>query len=132
MLENECRMEAVPSVPFHERAPDLMKEEDVQNNQIEAEEAANMVQGSCWPPSRDMREGLPEEKQQRADISYRLSKGEAHPIRAETQKSPVGTAGARDTRGDASQVLSAPSATGKLLHSTSLSNLSSSDSSTPL
>ena len=64
-------MEAAPSAPFHERAPDLLKEEDVKNNQLEAEEPANKVQGSCWQPSRDMREGLLEEKKQRADISYR-------------------------------------------------------------
>ena len=111
-------MEAVPSVSFHERAPDLLKEEDIQNNQLEAEEPANQVQGSCWQPSRDIREGLPEETKQRADISYRPSpKGEAQPIKAETQKSPVGTAGDKDTSEDTSQVLSAPSATGKLLHS---------------
>ena len=116
---DECRMEAAPSVPFHERAPDLMKEEDVKNNQLEAEESADRVQGSCWQPPRDIGDGLPEEKPHRADISYQpFPKEEAQPIRAETQKSPAGTAGDRD----ASQILSAPSATGKLLHS-SLSNL---------
>ena len=115
-------MEAAPSVPFHERAPDLMKEEDVKNNQLEAEESADRVQGSCWQPPRDIGDGLPEEKPHRADISYQpFPKEEAQPIRAETQKSPAGTAGDRD----ASQILSAPSATGKLLHS-SLSNLLSS------
>ena len=66
-------MEAVPSVPFHERAPDLMKEEDLKNNQIEAEESANRLQGNGWQPHRDVREGIPEDRQQRADISYRLA-----------------------------------------------------------
>ena len=112
-----CRMEAVPSVPFHERAPDLIKEEDLKNNQLEAEESANRVQGSCWQPPRDTREGLPEEKQQRADISYRPPfKGEAQPIGADAERrgSPVNTAGNREQR-DTPQVPPAPSPTGMLL-----------------
>ena len=114
---NARRMEAVPSVPFHERAPDLMKEEDIKNNQLEAEESANRLQGSCQQPPRDIKEGLPEEKQQRADISFQLpSKGEPQPMGVETERRlPVGTAADRDQRGETSQVPPAPSATGTLL-----------------
>ena len=63
-------MEAVPSVSFHERAPDLMQEEDLQNSQLEAEESATRLQGSDWQQPRDTKEGLPAERAGRADLSY--------------------------------------------------------------
>lgn len=63
-------MEAAPSVSFHERAPDLMQEEDLQNSQLEAEESATRLQGSHWQQPRDTKEGLPAERAGRADLSY--------------------------------------------------------------
>ena len=95
-------MEAVPSVPFHERAPDLMKEEDIKNNQVEAEESASRLQGSCWQPPRDMREGFPEERPQRADISHQLHpNGEGQPIAsgAERQGGPIDVTAEKAQRG---------------------------------
>lgn len=111
---HECRMEAVPSVPFHERAPDLMKEEDIKNNQLEAEESANRLQGSCWQPPRDIRESLLDERQQRADISYRpLPNGEAQPIGTNAKRQSLPSGSAAD--GEASGVPSVPSSAGMLL-----------------
>ena len=110
-LSSECRMEAVPSVPFHERAPDLMQEEDIKNNQLEAEESASRLQGSCWQPPRDMREGFPEERQQRADISHQLQpNGEGQPTAsgAERQGGPTGIAAEKAQRGDTSHGLASP------------------------
>ena len=63
-------MEAAPSVSFHERAPDLMQEEDLQNSQLEAEESATRLQGSHWQQPRDTKEGQPAERAGRADLSY--------------------------------------------------------------
>lgn len=111
-------MEAVPSVPFHERAPDLMKEENIKHNQLEAEISATRLQGSCWQPPRDMREGLPEERQQRADISYRpLPNGESLPFGADAERPglPIGTAAAGEQNGEAPHVPSDPSTTGMSL-----------------
>ncbi|KAL3145682.1 Homeobox protein HD-1 [Trebouxia sp. C0010 RCD-2024] len=114
LLQNISRMEAVPSVPFHERAPDLMKEENIKHNQLEAEISATRLQGSCWQPPRDMREGLPEERQQRADISYRpLPNGESLPFGADAERPglPIGTAAAGEQNGEAPHVPSDPSTT---------------------
>ena len=101
-----------------------MKEEDVKNDPLEAEESADRVQGSCWQASRDMEEGPTEERQQRADISYRpSSEGEAQPMvaDAERQSAPTGMAVDEDQEGDTAQV--PPSAIGMLLRCTqTLSN----------
>lgn len=70
LLQNISRMEAAPSVSFHERAPDLMQEEDLQNSQLEAEESATRLQGSHWQQPRDTKEGQPAERAGRADLSY--------------------------------------------------------------
>ena len=65
-------MEAAPSVSFHDRAPDLMAEEDLQSNQLEAEESVSRLQASHWQVPRDTKEGLPAGKADRADLSYEL------------------------------------------------------------
>ena len=65
-------MEAAPSVSFHDRAPDLMAEEDLQSNQLEAEESASRLQAPHWQVPRDTKEGLPAGKADRADLSYEL------------------------------------------------------------
>ncbi len=70
-------MEAAPSVPFHERAPDLMTEEDLQSNQLEAEESVNRLQAAHWQLPRDSKESLPTGKADRADLAFGVPTGRA-------------------------------------------------------
>ena len=70
-------MEAAPSVAFHERAPDLMTEEDLQSNQLEAEESVNRLQAAQWQPSRDSTESVPAGKADRADLAFVVPAGRA-------------------------------------------------------
>ena len=39
------RMEVAPSVPFHERAPDIMITDDIQGSKLEAEESMTKTHG---------------------------------------------------------------------------------------
>ena len=73
----ECRMEAAPSVPFHERAPDLMAEEDLRSSQLEAEESVNRLQAAHWQLPRDLKESAPAEKADRADLAFGVPTGRA-------------------------------------------------------
>lgn len=77
LLQNISRMEAAPSVPFHERAPDLMTEEDLQSNQLEAEESVNRLQAAHWQLPRDLKESGPAGKADRADLAFGVSTGRA-------------------------------------------------------
>ena len=70
-------MEAAPSVAFHERAPDLMTEEDLQSNQLEAEESVNRLQAAHWQLPRDSKESVPAGKADRADLAIRAPTGRA-------------------------------------------------------
>ena len=70
-------MEAAPSVPFHERAPDLMTEEDLQSNQLEADESVNRLQAAHWQLPRDSKESLPTGKADRADLAFGVPTGRA-------------------------------------------------------
>ncbi len=90
-------MEVAPSVAFHDRAPDLMTEEDLQHNHLEAEESANRLTGSIWQPPRDMQEGFPAEKADRADLSFDLPSAKKR--KAEV---PVACSAERADRGETS------------------------------
>ena len=70
-------MEAAPSVPFHERAPDLMAEEDLRSSQLEAEESVNRLQAAHWQLPRDLKESAPAEKADRADLAFGVPTGRA-------------------------------------------------------
>ena len=70
-------MEAAPSVAFHERAPDLMTEEHLQSNQLEAEESVNRLQAAHWQLPRDSKESLPTGKADRADLAFGVPTGRA-------------------------------------------------------
>ncbi len=72
-----CRMEAAPSVPFHERAPDLMTEEDLQSNQLEAKESVNRLQAAQWQLPRDSKGSLSAGKADRADLAFGVPTGMA-------------------------------------------------------
>ena len=68
-----CRMEAAPSVPFHERAPDLIKEEDVQSSQQDASEADELLPSRAWPRHDNAENHVPRQDRLKADISYEHS-----------------------------------------------------------
>ena len=70
-------MEAAPSVAFHERAPDLMTEEHLQSNQLEADESVNRLQAAHWQLPRDSKESLPTGKADRADLAFGVPTGRA-------------------------------------------------------
>ena len=71
-------MEAAPDVAFHQQAPDLMTEENVQSAQPEASDAEDMLPTRPWPqPQHDDAENdrPPGHEQHRArvDISHELN-----------------------------------------------------------
>lgn len=102
----KCRMEAAPSVSFHDRAPDLMAEEDLQSNQLEAEESVSRLQASHWQAPRDTKEGLPAGKADRADLSYELP--------TERAEVPFGDPAERTQKGETSYGLENSTAYGQL------------------
>ena len=65
-----CRMEAAPSVPFHERAPDLLKEEDIQGSQLSGPESDDPLPSRAWPRHEDIENQVPQQDRQKADVSY--------------------------------------------------------------
>lgn len=68
-----CRMEAAPSVAFHQRAPDLMQEEDVHSVQPEASDAEDMLRTRPWPQHDDAENDRPAGNAQnraRMDVSH--------------------------------------------------------------
>lgn len=66
-------MEAAPSVPFHERAPDLIKEEDVQSSQQDASEADELLPSRAWPRHDNAENHVPGQDRLKADVSYEHS-----------------------------------------------------------
>ena len=130
-------MEAAPSVPFHERAPDLMTEEDLHSNQLEAEESVNRLQAAHWQLPIDLKESVPAGKADRADIAfgvppgrvdragpaYGVSLGQAEraklasEIPAERAGVPFSTSAERAQKGETSYGLQDVSAYGELTSS---------------
>lgn len=116
-------MEAAPSVAFHERAPDLMTEEDLQSNQLEAEESVNRLQAAHWQLPRDLKESIPAGKADRADLAFGVPPGRADragpasgtpPERAGV---PFSTSAERAQKGETSYGLQDASAYGELTSS---------------
>ena len=66
-------MEAAPSVAFHERAPDLLKEEDMHSTQPGASDAEDMLPNRPWPQHDNAENDMPAQHAQhraRTDICY--------------------------------------------------------------
>lgn len=63
-------MEAAPSVAFHERAPDLIKEEDIANSHQKGSDSDELLPSRAWPRHDDAENHVPAEDRQKADICY--------------------------------------------------------------